>query len=87
METADDKPRAANAEYHQSRKEMGTDIGDIKADQSHQSFNIVTQQDSHILKNDSKSMKAIATVTMIFLPLATVGVRESLLSFEDVTWR
>lgn len=36
---------------------------------------MVTQHDSHILKNDSKSMKAIATVTMLFLPLATVAVR------------
>ncbi|KAG7001424.1 hypothetical protein G7Y79_00031g065390 [Physcia stellaris] len=35
------------------------------------SFNVVTQHDSHILKNDSKSMKAIACVTMAFLPLAT----------------
>ncbi|KAL8937924.1 MAG: hypothetical protein Q9211_003442 [Gyalolechia sp. 1 TL-2023] len=37
------------------------------------SFNLVTQHDSHILKNDSKSMKAIATVTMLFLPLATIA--------------
>ncbi|KAL8919411.1 MAG: hypothetical protein Q9208_006789 [Pyrenodesmia sp. 3 TL-2023] len=39
------------------------------------SFNVVTQHDSHILKNDSKSMKAIAMVTMLFLPLATIAVR------------
>ncbi|KAL8777237.1 MAG: hypothetical protein Q9213_007950 [Squamulea squamosa] len=39
-----------------------------------QSFNVVIQHDSHILKNDSKSMKAIATVTMAFLPLATIAV-------------
>ena len=41
-----------------------------------QSFNIVTQYDSHVLKNDSKSMKAIAIVTMAFLPLATIAVRD-----------
>lgn len=40
-----------------------------------QSFNVVTQHDSHVLMNDSKSMKAIASVTMAFLPLATVAVR------------
>ena len=39
-----------------------------------QSFNVVTQHDSHILKNDSKSMKAIAMVTVAFLPLATIAV-------------
>lgn len=37
------------------------------------SFNVVTQHDSHTLKNDSKSMKAIASVTMAFLPLATIA--------------
>lgn len=37
------------------------------------SFNVVTQHDSHVLKNDSKSMKAIAVVTVAFLPLATVA--------------
>lgn len=41
---------------------------------AHQSFNVVTQHDSHILKKDSKSMKAIASVTMAFLPLATIAV-------------
>ena len=41
---------------------------------SFQSFNVVTQQDSRVLKNDSKSMKAIASVTMAFLPLATIAV-------------
>ena len=40
-----------------------------------QSFNVVTQQDSHIMKNDSKSMRVIAIVTMAFLPLATIAVR------------
>ncbi|KAL8773577.1 MAG: hypothetical protein Q9209_001682 [Squamulea sp. 1 TL-2023] len=43
-----------------------------------QSFNVVIQHDSHILRNDSKSMKAIATVTMAFLPLATIAVRAQL---------
>ncbi len=47
-----------------------------------QSFNLVTQHDSHVmkndsqvLKNDSRSMKAIAAVTVAFLPLATIAVR------------
>ena len=44
-----------------------------------QSFNVVTQHDSHIMKKDSKSMKAIATVTVLFLPLATIAVRNRLL--------
>lgn len=39
-----------------------------------QSFNVVTQHDSYILKNDSKCMKGIAIVTMVFLPLATIAV-------------
>ncbi|KAL8852012.1 MAG: hypothetical protein Q9221_003117 [Calogaya cf. arnoldii] len=37
-------------------------------------FNTVNQQDSQILKADSQSMKVIATVTMFFLPAATIGV-------------
>lgn len=41
-----------------------------------QSFNVVTQHDSHVMKNDSKSMKAIAVVTTAFLPLATIAVRD-----------
>lgn len=39
-----------------------------------QSFNVVTQQDSHVMINDSKTMKAIAAVTMIFLPATTIAV-------------
>ena len=41
-----------------------------------QSFNVVAQHDSHVMKNDSKSMRAIAIVTMAFLPLATIAVRD-----------
>ncbi|CAO1601059.1 hypothetical protein XANCAGTX0491_004725 [Xanthoria calcicola] len=36
-------------------------------------FNTVNQQDSQTMKADSQSMKVIATVTMIFLPAATIG--------------
>ena len=39
-----------------------------------QAFNMVTQRDSHAMIEDSKSMRAIATVTVFFLPLATVAV-------------
>lgn len=53
-----------------------------------QSFNVVTQHDSHVLKNDSKSMKAIAIVTMAFLPLATIAVRDqSFLSGLDNAYK
>ena len=48
-----------------------------------QSFNVVIQHDSRILKNDSKSMNAIAMVTMAFLPLATIAVRRCLLLFNS----
>ncbi|KAL9126193.1 MAG: hypothetical protein Q9217_004722 [Psora testacea] len=37
------------------------------------SFNVVTQRDSNILKNDSQAMRALATVTVAFLPVATVA--------------
>ncbi|MCJ1455701.1 hypothetical protein MMC28_006057 [Mycoblastus sanguinarius] len=37
------------------------------------SFNVVTQRDSYIMKNDSKSMRAIASVTVVFLPAATIA--------------
>lgn len=37
------------------------------------SFNSVAQRDSKVLLRDSKSMKAIATVTVAFLPLATIA--------------
>ncbi|CAL8582387.1 hypothetical protein XPA_008053 [Xanthoria parietina] len=36
-------------------------------------FNTVNQQDSQTMKADSQSMKVIATVTMFFLPAATIG--------------
>ena len=39
-----------------------------------QAFNTVNQQDSQIIKSDSKCMKGIAMMTMFFLPAATVGV-------------
>ncbi|KAI4246390.1 MAG: hypothetical protein L6R42_009930, partial [Xanthoria sp. 1 TBL-2021] len=38
-----------------------------------QAFNTVNQQDSQTMKADSQSMKVIATVTMFFLPAATIG--------------
>lgn len=37
------------------------------------SFNLVTQQDSRIMKNDSSLMKTIAGVTLLFLPITTVA--------------
>lgn len=36
-------------------------------------FNTVNQRDSHALKEDSRAMKIIATMTMIFLPATTVA--------------
>ncbi|KAL9628001.1 MAG: hypothetical protein Q9204_006184, partial [Flavoplaca sp. TL-2023a] len=36
-------------------------------------FNTVNQHDSRTMKADSQSMKVIATVTMFFLPAATIG--------------
>ncbi|KAH7092510.1 hypothetical protein FB567DRAFT_545656 [Paraphoma chrysanthemicola] len=36
-------------------------------------FNLVTQQDSHVMKRDSDSMKTIAAVTLLFLPMSTVA--------------
>lgn len=38
-----------------------------------QSFNTVTQRDSKVLLQDSKSMRAVATVTVAFLPMATIA--------------
>lgn len=50
------------------------------------SFNLVTQQDSRIMQRDSKSMRTIAVVTMVFLPVATVaGVFGSQLITLDST--
>ncbi|KAF7507906.1 hypothetical protein GJ744_009940 [Endocarpon pusillum] len=37
------------------------------------SFNLVTQQDSRIMKNDNSSMKTIAGVTLLFLPVTTIA--------------
>lgn len=37
------------------------------------SFNLVTQEDSQTMKNDSHAMKAIAILTLIFLPLTGIG--------------
>lgn len=39
-----------------------------------QAFNTANQQDSKILKSDSQSMKVIAMMTMLFLPVASVAV-------------
>ena len=39
-----------------------------------QAFNTVTQQDSFMMRNDSRTMKAIAFVTIFFLPITTVAV-------------
>ncbi|KAH7066300.1 hypothetical protein BKA63DRAFT_524148 [Paraphoma chrysanthemicola] len=36
-------------------------------------FNLVTQQDSHVMKRDSDSMKTIAAVTLLFLPMSTIA--------------
>ena len=35
---------------------------------------MVTADDSAVMKDDSKSMRAIAVVTLVFLPLATIAV-------------
>ncbi|KAH8646111.1 hypothetical protein BX600DRAFT_518962 [Xylariales sp. PMI_506] len=37
------------------------------------SFNLVTQQDSMVMIQDSNSMKVIAAITMVFLPTTTVA--------------
>ncbi|OCK88216.1 uncharacterized protein K441DRAFT_682026 [Cenococcum geophilum 1.58] len=37
------------------------------------SFNLVTQQDSCVMKTDSSSMKTIAIMTLVFLPASTVA--------------
>ncbi len=38
------------------------------------SFNVVNQKDSNALKEDSRAMKTIATMTMLFLPATTIAV-------------
>lgn len=37
------------------------------------SFNIVTQGDSRLMQSESQSMKTIAVMTLIFMPLSTVA--------------
>ena len=37
------------------------------------SFNLVTQQDSRVMQNDSSAMKAIAVMTLIFLPATGIS--------------
>lgn len=39
-----------------------------------QAFNTITQQDSKVLKGDSKAMKTIAFLTMVFLPATFTSV-------------
>ena len=76
METAYDQPGTAGAERHQPcKKRVRSQTCDLILT-TFQSFNVVAQHDSHVLKNDSKSMKAIAIVTVAFLPLATIAVRD-----------
>ena len=74
MEVAYVQYETADAEYHQ----LGTRSTQLQtpsdAANRHQSFNLVIQHDSTILKNDSKSMKAMTTVTVALLPLATIAV-------------
>jgi hypothetical protein len=45
-----------------------------EANQSRQSFNLVTQQDSRVMWQDNQTMKAVALITLLFLPMATVAV-------------
>lgn len=49
-----------------------------------QSFNVVTQQDSNLMIGHSTTMKAIAVVTMIFLPATTIAVGFQLPGFISV---
>ncbi|WPG97702.1 Notoamide biosynthesis cluster protein M' [Acrodontium crateriforme] len=37
------------------------------------SFNLVTQQDSRVMRNDSRAMKTIAIMTLLFLPATAVA--------------
>ena len=85
MDTAHDQPGKADAEYHQPRTiklRLRTSIIMLTRLQS---FNVVTQHDSHVMKNDSKSVKAIAIVTMAFLPLATIAVRNHPFHNAEIT--
>jgi hypothetical protein len=45
-------------------------------DHNVQSFNLVTQADSRIMKADSGAMKTIAAMTLGFLPCTAVAVSE-----------
>jgi hypothetical protein len=45
-----------------------------------QSFNLVTQADSTIMKAESGSMKIIAAMTLVFLPCTAVAVSDAFLS-------
>ena len=42
-------------------------------DDARQGFHLVNQQESRSIQEDSTSMKIIATMTFIFLPITTVG--------------
>ena len=46
------------------------------------SFNLVTQRDSQVLKQDSNAMKAIAILTLVFLPLTGIASLFSTPFFE-----
>lgn len=39
-----------------------------------QAFNLVTQSNNMLAINDGRAMKTIATITLVFLPFATVAV-------------
>jgi hypothetical protein len=45
-------------------------------DRDLQSFNLVTQADSRVMKADSGAMKTIAAMTLGFLPCTAVAVSE-----------
>lgn len=43
----------------------------------YQAFNLVVQRDSKLMLQDSLRMETVSTVTLLFLPIATVAVRLS----------
>ena len=49
-------------------------------------YNLVTQQDSSIMIQDSSSMKGIAILTMVFLPGAFTSVRISIFLYIIIPW-
>ena len=51
-----------------------------------QAFNTVTQGDSFMMRNDSRTMKAIAFVTILFLPITTVAVRQLPITSSEGSW-